>query len=333
MWIVLISVFGLAAGIILFEYRSRKPDQLVLKEKSGRIIQRRALYYPRHFSLAMPNSIQALAPVFTAEAKGKLPVRIKLAAAVAPSTESITALIRVGGWSADAVSVAGKELVNLLQSKVKEFCEKYEIEELSSARLTGFLQSSIGKVLPELGLEIVSLIVQSIDPEDQKIIEALQQREAARITEQTETASQQARIAAVKSRITADQEIIRLEHRLELGKYQLKMERQDKEADLSRHQTTEEIKRREMQLAFDRKEIEIVRDNPELLLLSPQIARLAEASQNLKNARTVVSLAPGEIGQEFPLAGLLQNFLRGVLYKTPAPAGSTEKQDAASGKA
>ena len=47
-----------------------------------------------------------------------------------------------------------------------------------------------------------------------------------------------------------------------------------------------------MRLAFEREELEVLKSSPELLMLTPQAARLAEASQSLKNARTVISLSP-----------------------------------------
>ena len=47
-----------------------------------------------------------------------------------------------------------------------------------------------------------------------------------------------------------------------------------------------------MRLAYEKEELEVLKSSPELLMLTPQVARLAEASQNLKNARTVISLSP-----------------------------------------
>ena len=53
----------------------------------------------------------------------------------------------------------------------------------------------------------------------------------------------------------------------------------------------------------------MLKNNPELLLLSPQAAKLAEASQSLKNARTVVNLSGNELSQGSDLLSLFQNFL------------------------
>ena len=72
-----------------------------------------------------------------------------------------------------------------------------------------------------------------------------------------------------------------------------------------------------MKLDFDREEMKLLKENPQLLLLTPQAARLAEASQTLKNARTVVSLAPGDAEAGAKLLGLFQLFLENVLNGSP----------------
>jgi hypothetical protein len=65
-----------------------------------------------------------------------------------------------------------------------------------------------------------------------------------------------------------------------------------------------------MRLAFEKEEVEVLKSSPELLMLTPQAARLAEASQNLKNARTVISFTPQELAQGSELINLLQRFLQ-----------------------
>ena len=45
------------------------------------------------------------------------------------------------------------------------------------------------------------------------------------------------------------------------------------------------------------------------MVLSPQLTRLAEASQNLKNARTVVSLSPQQASQGGQILDMIQEFL------------------------
>jgi hypothetical protein len=45
-------------------------------------------------------------------------------------------------------------------------------------------------------------------------------------------------------------------------------------------------------------------------MLTPQAARLAEASQSLKNARTVISLTPQELANGSLLFTLLQDLLQ-----------------------
>jgi hypothetical protein len=73
------------------------------------------------------------------------------------------------------------------------------------------------------------------------------------------------------------------------------------------------LKRREMQLAADEKELDLLKQNPELLLLNPQFTRLAEASQSMRNARTVISLSPQDANQGSQLTGVLQSFLLNLI--------------------
>jgi hypothetical protein len=64
-----------------------------------------------------------------------------------------------------------------------------------------------------------------------------------------------------------------------------------------------------MRLAFEKEELDVLKSSPELLMLTPQAARLAEASQNLKNARTIVSFTPQELAQGSELLSLFQNLM------------------------
>ena len=68
-----------------------------------------------------------------------------------------------------------------------------------------------------------------------------------------------------------------------------------------------------MQLSLQREEMRLLKENPELLLLTPQAARLAEASQALKNARTVVSLSPGDAQQSPEILGMFHQLLQNAV--------------------
>ena len=308
-----IIIFVLA--FLLFEYRLRKPDQIILYESAGQVRKRKSRFYPRHFSLAVSGSVHSMVLEIEADAKGRIVMQIRLAAAVAASPANLANLIRVGGWNKDAVKKALKEFDIIIQALIKEFSEKYEIEELKSEMLSDYLNNKLGQGIESLGLDILSLNIQSINPENEEIAGAMQQRESARIIEQTEVINQQARIAAQKAKIQADEKIAFSEHELELKKIELKKEREEKEAVLAEKRTVDELRRKNMQMDFDRKEIEILKDNPELLILSPQVARLAEASQTLRNARTIVSLSPNDVAPGSELIGSLQTFLHNLIQK------------------
>jgi len=308
MWIAAIIAL-LVLAFAIYEYRLRKPDQLVMYERAGVIHLRTGAFYPRHFSLAIPGATYQIELTTEGVARGGIQTKTSLIAAVAPSREHLASLVRVGGWRPDAVVKAAKEFETVIQSSVKEYTEKRLIEELSSDGLVNHLAGALSQAAAKFGLEVVSLAVQAVDAADPSIAEALRQRESARILEQTEKLQQQARVAAARARIEAEEQIALSEHQLELRKYELKGAELAKEAMLAQKRTEDELMRSRMRLAYEQEEMALLKNSPELLLLSPQAARLAEASQGLKNARTIVSLWPSDAEPGSSLARMFQRFL------------------------
>lgn len=312
MWIV-IGIIALIIIILFYELRLRKPDQLVLYEARGKIILRKGRFYPRHFSLVLPKTVHSTQLSIDASAKGNIDIKVKLAIAVSLSLENIQSLIKTGGWNHLAVEKSTKELETIIHSFVREFTEKYEIEELSSEKIYNYLNSKINISKEKFGLEIISISIQSFEVIDSKIAEAIRKQESARIFEQTELLNQKARISAAKARLQADEEIALMENELELKKYDLKKTELEKESEIAEKRVNDELKRKKMQLDYEKEELELLKNNPELLILTPQAARLAEASQSLKNARTVVSLSPNELSHGSELISLFQNFLQNFI--------------------
>ncbi len=297
------------AALILFEYRIRRPEVIVLYESSGKIGIRKGSLYARHFSLPLKRASQPIQITVDATVSGNLGIRVKLLGSVGPSTEYIQALIRVGGWRSDAVIRAAEEVQALIQGLVKEYSERQEISTISSQALLDYLMLKNSIIKERFGVELISLVVLSIDPTDSQIAEALRQQEQARILEKTELLNNEARIAAAKSKLKADEEIAKMEHELEMKKAELKAKQQEKESAFASKQLREELERNRMRLAFEREELELLKNNPELLMLTPQAARLAEASQSLRNARTVVSLTPQDLSRGADLLDMFQALL------------------------
>jgi hypothetical protein len=248
-----------------------------------------------------------------ASAKGNLEIRVKLAVTVGSSPDNLSALVRVGGWSNDAIAKAAKELEPLVQGFVKEYTEQFGIEDLLSEKIHAYLNQKVPASSTKFGLEVISLVILSFEPLNPQISEALRQQEHARILEQTETLNQKARIASAKAKLKADEEIAKLENELELKNYDLKKSQLERESVLADLRVDEELKRNLKKLEFEKEELEMLRKSPELLMLTPQAARLAEASQGLKNARTVVSLSPQDVAQGSELLGMFQKLLAGAL--------------------
>ncbi len=306
-------IAAIILALILFEYRLSRPDYIVLYESDGQVRRRRARIYPRHFSLTILAKVHSTVHTIEADAKGRIAVQVKLAVTVAASLKHLSALIRVGGWNKDAVAQATRELEVVTNSFVREFTEKYAIEELASDKMAKHVDSRLKDSEEKLGLEVMAVNVQSVEPADKKISEAIRQQEAARILEQTEIYSQNARVAAARAKSEADEQIANYEHDLEMKKIALKKTAEEQEAVLALHRVDEELKVKKMQLEMDQKEIQMLVDHPELLILTPQVAQLAEASQNLRNARTVVSLSSKDLAEGSQFMGLLKKMLQNMI--------------------
>jgi regulator of protease activity HflC (stomatin/prohibitin superfamily) len=288
---VLVVVVILIA-LALYEYRLRKPDQIVIAEARDGVRVRGGRIFPRHFSTPITKTTHSFSQTVDASAKGSLEVRVKLAVTVALSMDDLSVLVKVGGWAPDAIARAAKELETLILGYVKGYTELHEVEELSSDRIRGYLQERVQESKHLLGLEVITLTIASYDPVNPQIAEAIRQREHARILERTEILNQQARVAATRVRLHADEEIAALEHALEIRKTELKHAEFEKESALAGSRAEHELSLKKMQLDFEKDELRLLKESPELLLLTPQAARLAEASQSMRNARTVVSLSP-----------------------------------------
>ncbi|MCS7010065.1 MAG: hypothetical protein N2049_11545 [Anaerolineales bacterium] len=314
LFLVFVGILLLGGAILLlFEYRLRQPDMLVLYERRGKIALRTGRFYPRHFSLALRYTPYPLQLSMEATAAGNLGVRVKLIGSVAPAVDRIDALIRVGGWNEQAVARAVEETVIFLQELIKEYAERFEIHALSSTNLLQHLKEQAGHIRERYGLEIVTLAVQTLEAVDPSISEALRQQEQARLLEQTERLNQQARAAAAEAKARADEEIMAREHALEMKRMALSRERLEAEESLAHQRLTYELERGRMRLEFEKEELQALASKPELLLLTPQAARLAEASQSLKNARTIVSLTPQDLARGQELLDLFQAVLRRAL--------------------
>jgi hypothetical protein len=299
--------------VLIFEYRIRQPDVLVLYEKKGQLSIRRGLIYPRHFSLPLRRTTHPIQLNVQATAAGNLGVNVKLAGAFVPAVEHLQTLIRVGGWDNDVLIRASEGACILLEALVKEFTERSEIHMLSSGGIVEFLNAHLPELKEKFGVELISLVVQSVEAKDADIADALRQQEQARLLEQTEHLNNQARVAAAKAKFQADEEIAEMDHTLDLKKAELEKILLEHESAIAQQRVEDELRRSRLRLAFEKEELEILKNNPELLVLTPQAARLAEASQGLKNARTVISLTPQDLSHGADLLTLFQEFLQKAL--------------------
>ena len=73
----------------------------------------------------------------------------------------------------------------------------------------------------KFGVELISLAIQSLEPADPEIADALASRKK-HAYEKNRDLNQQARVAAAKAKRQADEEIEEMEHTLELKKIEMK---------------------------------------------------------------------------------------------------------------
>ncbi len=62
-------------------------------------------------------------------------------------------------------------------------------------------------------------------------------------------------------------------------------------------------------------------------MLTPQAARLAEASQSLKNARTIISFSPQDLSLGSEIVGVFQSLLQRALDGNQGQKGQSSSQD------
>lgn len=319
-----IPAIAVLIAAALFELRFRKPDQLALFEKNQTISLRKGRIYPRHFTLIIPSSVYSYDLEINAEAKGKLKALVKMSISIAADANVLSELVRAGGWNTDAVAKASREINTKVTGFVQSHCATHDIDEISAEKLADFLETELKRNSGELGLKVINLNIQSVEPEDISITEAIRQRESARIMEQTERVNQNARIVAKRAKLDADETIAGHEHQLELKRIELKKIEEEQEALLAQKRIQEEIANKKLKLEIEKEELNVLTAHPELMVLSPQIAKLAEATRNLKNAQTVVSLTGKELSQESGLETILSETIARFVEKLNS---GSEKND------
>ena len=106
-----------------------------------------------------------------------------------------------GGLEPRAVLHAADEAQVLLQGLgFKEYTERSGINTLSSANILNFLNENAAVAKEKFGVELMSLAIQSLDPTDPEIADALRQQEQARLLEQTERLQERKRRGSPRPR-------------------------------------------------------------------------------------------------------------------------------------
>lgn len=290
-WFIVAGGLLLMLGLLFFFFQRKQPDQLVLIEKKGQVVQWTRPFFPKRICLSLPNTVHS----FTTEIKtldiGKIEALIKLSVSFYADPENLTNLIRTGGWTPDALKNIEKELAGTVQGIVGSVVENLAVTELKREIIAQSISEKLSRNAANAGVRISSVTVISADPVDSMITEAIKKQEEARIQENAERTLQASRTLQAELKAEADQKIAQAEHDVAMKKLALQKIREAGAAELARAAVEQSNERRKLELEIEKKEVEIIAQNPALLLLAPQLTRLTEASQQLKNAETVINFS------------------------------------------
>jgi len=291
LWLIVIGVVIFLSVFLVWFFRIKQPDKLILIERQGEVAVWKRAIYPRLFCLALPNTLQTVTKEVKTQAKGKIDIEVKLVVSYLADPEHVHNLIRIGGWSPQALDKAGKELAGILQGVVGEIVEPIDVVELTREYIARQTKARLSSLEANVGIKITAVTVIHSEALDPKIAEAIKMREEARIKEESEKAVQAGRIAQARLKAGADKKIAEAEHEVVMKNYELREIQEAEAARLSQATVQQQAERRRIELAVENAEVEILTKNPSLLLLAPQLTRLAEASQQLKNAETVINFS------------------------------------------
>jgi len=284
------SVLLIFMGLVFMVQRKR-PDQLVLREKRGTVVRWTYAFYPKQICLSLPNTVQSFLTEIRTLGRGKIEVLVKVNVSFYADAANLENLTRVGGWSPTALKNVEKELTTTLTGLVGSVVENLEITEIQRETISQAVLEKLKPVAENSGVRISALTIISADPVDPKITDALKKLEEARLQEITDRTLQAARTLQAELKAQADQKIAQAEHEVALKKLALQKIREAEAAELALATVKQQNERRKLELEIEKKEVEIFVQNPALLLLAPQLTRLTEASQQLKNAGTIVTFS------------------------------------------
>jgi hypothetical protein len=285
-WCIVGIILLLGIGFLFWFFARKQPDELILIERKGKVAIWKRPFYPRRLCLSLPKTIHSVTTEVKTQAKGKIDVAVKLAVTFYADPEHVINLIRVGGWTPDE-----KELAGTIQGIVGESIEQLDITEMTREFIAKKVKSRLNAIVENLGVQIPTVTIISAEAIDPKIAEAIKKREEARIQEEAEKAVQTSRIVQAEMKSKAEQKIAEAEHRTVMKNYELRKIQEADAAVLAKASVEQQTERRRIELEIEKAEVEMLAKNPSLLLLAPQLTRLTEASQQLKNAETVITVS------------------------------------------
>lgn len=312
-FIITAIILAIITVIIAIEIRVRKPFEILIVEKKGKILASRTFFYIKSRTLPLKLSEFAFEFNLQAYARNKIPIRAHFAGALEVDEKNIENLIKAGGWNKNAIVAAAEKLLNVAKSNALCQIENTPVNNLRSDILASYLRD---KVYTEFfGLKWVYVACLDYEIEDEKINEILRKEEISTLSEKSEEAVEKSKLSIEKIKHQIEQEIIKIKEDALVKKQELKKLETSLDQELKKAQAEFEARVQKLKLEIEKEELQLLKQNPELLLLSPQAARLLEASQSLKNARTVVNLSQGEIAKGVDVSGALNELIYSILKK------------------
>jgi len=295
--------------VFVMLYRFRRPDQLVIIYQKGRLVLCRRRIYFKKFALPIPASVQTVLAEVNTQAKGKIDIAVKVSVSFYPDPERVDSIVRVGGWNPDCVERISKELRGTAQGLISDYAEQKELSFLTREELAQVIKEKLKLQEGTMGIKVTAVTVQKLEAIDEKIAEAIRQLEEAKIQERAEKAIQDARLSQAITKLETNQRIMEEEHKLEMRSLTLKEAQEIEGAKLAKTSVQMETERRRLLLEVEKEELDVILKNPKLFLLAPQLAKLTEASQQFKNAETVINVSSDAISR---LPGMLKELMHWI---------------------
>jgi hypothetical protein len=313
LFIILLVLFVIAIIAIIVQIKIREPHQIIVKEKNGKFEASLQKLYLKCRSLPLSCEENFFESEFKATSSGNIEIKIKLNGSASIDFEKLDNLIKKGGWNEKALQNATEKFMSMAIGYLKSRIEKLEIEEINLEKID-YLIFNAKKESAEFGISIKNFSATNLEILDEKAKEAIRAKESARLNKKNEEYLQNLKYDIEKKKCELELKLLEEKKNLSSQKKVLNEIEAENENHIKKLQAEFEKEIQQIKLEVEKQELELLKKHPELLLFSPQAARLIEASQSLKNARTIVNLS-GEAAKGVDISEALTDLISSLIKK------------------